>query len=64
MIRQYNTENENSIEVTFHDTSLHHVIHLDNSSTNYVMADLSSEALALAAPSSDDYPRWSLLQSL
>lgn len=42
------TENgESTIEVEFHDTNLHHGIHLNNY-LNHTMASLSSSVLALA----------------
>lgn len=56
IIRQYNNEEENSIDVEFHDTSVHHAIHIPNTS-NYTMADLSSEAVLLATERETDAPR-------
>ncbi|KAK4473774.1 hypothetical protein MN116_003112 [Schistosoma mekongi] len=51
-----NTPNQSSggsIEVEFHDNSLHHSLRLSNSS-GYSMADLSLTALLLASKGSDD----------
>ncbi|CAM6053445.1 unnamed protein product [Sphagnum tenellum] len=47
IVRSTDTENENSIDVEFHDITFHHSIHLPNVD-NYSMADLSSNALILA----------------
>ncbi|XP_023235123.1 WD repeat and HMG-box DNA-binding protein 1-like [Centruroides sculpturatus] len=47
IVKCYNTEEENSIDVEFHDTSIHHAIHLINS-LNHTMASLSTEGLLLA----------------
>lgn len=55
LIRQYNTEEENSIDIEFHDTSTHHAMHVTNS-MNHTMGDLSSEAAILACESDDDLP--------
>ncbi|CAH8441227.1 unnamed protein product [Schistosoma turkestanicum] len=48
-----NQSSGGSIEVEFHDTSLHHSLRLSNSS-GYSMADLSLTALLLASKGSDD----------
>ena len=55
-IRQYNTDEENSIDVEFHDTATHHPIHVTNT-MNHTMAGLSAEAVALACESDEDSPR-------
>lgn len=55
IIKQYNTEEENSIDIEFHDTAIHHAMHVTNTS-NYTMADMSSEAVILAAESDEDNP--------
>ena len=47
IVRCTDTENENSIDVEFHDTTYHHSIHLPNVQ-NYSIADLSNETLILA----------------
>lgn len=47
IVRAHETDTENSIEVEFHDASVHHGIHM----TNYLhhkMASLSTTVLALA----------------
>ena len=56
IVRQYTSEEENSIDVEFHNTATHHAIHVDNT-CDYVMADLSSQALVLASRGDDDVPR-------
>ncbi|XP_074854742.1 WD repeat and HMG-box DNA-binding protein 1 [Carettochelys insculpta] len=53
IIRCYNDEQDNAIDVEFHDTSVHHATHLPNS-LNYTMADLSSEAILLACESTEE----------
>ncbi|XP_006818558.1 WD repeat and HMG-box DNA-binding protein 1-like [Saccoglossus kowalevskii] len=53
IIKAYSSDDENSIEIEFHDTSLHHAMHVDNNA-GYTMASLSSEAVLFAAPSQDD----------
>ncbi|KAK2174448.1 hypothetical protein NP493_801g02049 [Ridgeia piscesae] len=55
IIIQYNTEEENSINVEFHDTATHHALHVVNT-LGHTMADLSSEAVLLACPSDHDNP--------
>lgn len=53
IIKQYNTESENSIDIEFHDTAIHHSMHLNNH-VGYTMADLSKEAVVLASPINED----------
>ncbi|XP_044292863.1 WD repeat and HMG-box DNA-binding protein 1 isoform X2 [Varanus komodoensis] len=53
IIRCYNDEQDNAIDVEFHDTSVHHAMHLPNS-LNHTMAALSSEAVLLACKSSEE----------
>ncbi|XP_012519194.1 PREDICTED: WD repeat and HMG-box DNA-binding protein 1 [Propithecus coquereli] len=53
IIRCYNDEQDNAIDVEFHDTSIHHATHLSNT-LNYTIADLSHEAILLACESTDD----------
>ncbi|KAH3854450.1 WD repeat and HMG-box DNA-binding protein 1-like [Dreissena polymorpha] len=55
IIRQYNSEEENSIDIEFHDTSIHHAMHLINGS-NFTIADLSMEAALLATEGDSDTP--------
>ncbi|KAJ8308558.1 hypothetical protein KUTeg_013432 [Tegillarca granosa] len=55
IIKQYNTEEENSIDIEFHDTSIHHAMHITNN-YNYTMADMSTEAVILASEKDDDSP--------
>lgn len=56
LIKQYNTDEENSIDIEFHDTAVHHAMHVTNTS-NFTMADMSSEAVVLASESDEDNPR-------
>ena len=56
MVRCYETDDESSIDVEFHDTSVHHALHFDNQ-LNHTMADLSTEAVVLGCESIDDMPR-------
>lgn len=46
IVRAHATSNENSIEVEFHDASIHHGLHMVNA-LNHTMASLSSTILAL-----------------
>ena len=47
IVRCTDTQNKNSIDVEFHDTTYHHSIHLPNVQ-NYSIADLSNNTLVLA----------------
>ncbi|XP_059096826.1 WD repeat and HMG-box DNA-binding protein 1-like [Tigriopus californicus] len=53
VVKCFNTDDENSIEVDFHDTSVHHSFHISNAH-NHTMADLSTEILVLACEASED----------
>ncbi|NXL94080.1 WDHD1 protein, partial [Alectura lathami] len=53
IIRCYNDEQDNAIDIEFHDTSIHHATHLPNS-LNHTMADLSTEAVLLACESAEE----------
>ncbi|XP_053553581.1 WD repeat and HMG-box DNA-binding protein 1 [Bombina bombina] len=53
VIRCYNDEQDNAIDVEFHDTSIHHAIHLTNT-LNHTIADISQEAVLLACESTDE----------
>uniref|UniRef100_A0A8C5RR37 WD repeat and HMG-box DNA-binding protein 1 n=1 Tax=Laticauda laticaudata TaxID=8630 RepID=A0A8C5RR37_LATLA len=53
IIRCYNDEQDNAIDVEFHDTAIHHAMHLPNN-LNHTMADLSSEAILLACESTEE----------
>ncbi|XP_007527438.2 WD repeat and HMG-box DNA-binding protein 1 [Erinaceus europaeus] len=53
IIRCYNDEQDNAIDVEFHDTSIHHATHLSNT-MNYTVADLSHEAILLGCESTDE----------
>lgn len=46
---------ESSIEVEFHDTSVHHALHIPNT-LGHTMAALSNQVLVLACPAQDDSP--------
>ena len=48
-------EDDSSIEVEFHDTTIHHSMHMNNY-LRHTMAALSTQALALCCPSADDAP--------
>ena len=56
MVRAYNDETENAIDVEFHDVRTHHAIHISNMD-NFTMADLSDQAVVLACESSDESAR-------
>ncbi|XP_074522917.1 WD repeat and HMG-box DNA-binding protein 1 isoform X1 [Halichoeres trimaculatus] len=53
IIRGYNDEQDNAIDVEFHDSAVHHAMHLTNS-LGHTMADISQEAVLLASPSTDE----------
>ncbi|XP_034385599.1 WD repeat and HMG-box DNA-binding protein 1 isoform X2 [Cyclopterus lumpus] len=53
IIRGYNDEEDNAVDVEFHDTAVHHAMHLTNS-LGHTMADLSQEAVLLACPGTDE----------
>lgn len=49
VVRQYNNDEESSIEIEFHDVTIHHAIQLNNSQTKYCMADVNKHAVALVS---------------
>ncbi len=51
VITQYNKEDDDSIEIEFHNVSYHHTIHMKNQ-YGYTMADMSREVVVLASPGS------------
>ncbi|KAM6942961.1 WD repeat and HMG-box DNA-binding protein 1 [Xenentodon cancila] len=53
IVRGYNDEQDNAIDVEFHDTAVHHAMHLTNT-LGHTMADLSQEGVLLACPSTDE----------
>ncbi|XP_029947323.1 WD repeat and HMG-box DNA-binding protein 1 [Salarias fasciatus] len=53
IVRGYNDEQDNAIDVEFHDSAVHHAMHLTNS-LGHALADLSQEAVLLACPSTDE----------
>ncbi|XP_056269240.1 WD repeat and HMG-box DNA-binding protein 1 isoform X2 [Pseudoliparis swirei] len=53
IVRGYNDEEDNAVDVEFHDTAVHHAMHLTNS-LGYTMADLSQEAVLLACRGTDE----------
>ncbi|XP_044212022.1 WD repeat and HMG-box DNA-binding protein 1 [Thunnus albacares] len=53
IVRGYNDEQDNAIDVEFHDTAVHHAMHLTNS-LGHTIADISQEAVLLACPSTDE----------
>ena len=57
IVRQYNSEDENSIDIEFHDTSIHHAMHITNSN-NYTLASLSTEAVLLASEGDSESGRF------
>ena len=56
IVRCYNTESDNSIDVEFHDTSLHHSLHINNY-LKHSMAALTEQVLVLACEINEDAPR-------
>ena len=51
IITQFNKEGDESIDIEFHNVSLHHTIHIKNQ-YGYTMGDVSKEAVVLASPGS------------
>lgn len=57
IVRSYDDEQDNAIDVEFHDTAVHHAMHLSNS-LGHTVADVSQEAVLLACPATDELARW------
>ncbi|KAG1663728.1 WD repeat and HMG-box DNA-binding protein 1 [Nymphon striatum] len=53
IIHAYNTEEENSIDVQFHDTATHHSLHFSNS-LNHTLGDVSAQAVVFACPKDEN----------
>ncbi|CAD5122780.1 DgyrCDS11187 [Dimorphilus gyrociliatus] len=53
VIRHYQTEDENSIDITFHDKATHHAVHIHNDA-NYIMGDVSKKCFVLGSIGDDD----------
>lgn len=53
IVRCFNNDDDNAIEVEFHDSSVHHPLHISNS-LGHTMADLSEEALVLACEANEE----------
>ncbi|XP_077942026.1 WD repeat and HMG-box DNA-binding protein 1 [Gasterosteus aculeatus] len=53
IVRGYNDDQDNAVDVEFHDTAVHHAMHLTNS-LGHTMADLSQEAVLLACPGTEE----------
>ncbi|XP_050732101.1 WD repeat and HMG-box DNA-binding protein 1-like [Eriocheir sinensis] len=63
VVRQYSGEDESSIDVEFHDSSIHHSLHINNTA-GHSMAALSTQVLALAAEGQEDQPSKLVVQQL
>lgn len=55
-MRGYDDEQDNAIDIEFHDTAVHHAMHLTNS-LGHTIAGLSQEAVLLACPGTDELAR-------
>ncbi|CAK8678263.1 unnamed protein product [Clavelina lepadiformis] len=53
IVRAYNDDTENAIDIEFHDAKTHHALHLTNHE-QYTLADLSDKAAVLATESTAD----------
>ncbi|KAA0710958.1 DNA-binding protein 1 Acidic nucleoplasmic [Triplophysa tibetana] len=53
IVRGYNDDQDNAIDVEFHDTAIHHAMHLTNT-LGHTMVDLSQEAVLLACEGTDE----------
>lgn len=60
IVRGYNDDQDNAIDVEFHDTAVHHAMHLTNT-LGHTMADLSQEAVLLACEGTDELARYRIL---
>ena len=49
IITQFMKENDESIDIEFHNATYHHTIHLKNQ-FGYTMADMSKEAIVMGSP--------------
>lgn len=58
--RQTNTEEENVIDVDFHDNAIHHAFRIKNV-LGHSIAALCQEALVLGCESQDDTPRYFIM---
>lgn len=56
IVKQTNVEEENAIDVEFHDTNHHHSFRINNV-LGHTMAALSLQALVLACEATEDSPR-------
>ena len=57
VVRGYNDDQDNAVDVEFHDTAVHHAMHLTNA-LGHTLADLSQEAVLLACPATDELARY------
>ncbi|XP_027015804.2 WD repeat and HMG-box DNA-binding protein 1 isoform X1 [Tachysurus fulvidraco] len=53
IVRSYNDEQDNAIDVEFHDSAVHHAMHLTNT-LEHSIADLSQEAVLLACEGTEE----------
>lgn len=53
IVRAYNDDQDNAVDIEFHDSAVHHAMHLSNS-LGHNMADISQEAVLLGCPSTDE----------
>jgi len=57
IVRGYNDEEDNAVDVEFHDTAVHHAMHLTNT-LGHTLAQLSQEAVLLACPATHELARY------
>jgi len=57
VVIQYNSDDEQSVTVEFHDTATHHAMHVNNS-LGHTLADLSTSAVLLACEADDKNSRY------
>ncbi|XP_073989333.1 chromosome transmission fidelity 4 isoform X2 [Rhodnius prolixus] len=55
IVRHFNTEDMNDIDIEFHDTSLHHNFRMNNIA-GHTMGALTPQALILACPTNETFP--------
>lgn len=53
IVRAYNDDQDNAVDIEFHDSAVHHAMHLSNI-LGHNMADISQEAVLLGCPGTDE----------
>jgi chromosome transmission fidelity protein 4 len=48
-VKSYKNQEESTVQINFHDSTNHHENIIDNTASNYVLADINTELVALAS---------------